>query len=179
MLQQIDFSILDWIQNHMRSEVLDRIMSVITHLGDKGILWLAVAAVLLFSEKNRKCGITMLLGLLSGVLVGNLLLKNLVERSRPCWINTSVAMLVSIPRDYSFPSGHTLASFIAATVLLYYDKRMGIPALLIAVLIAFSRLYLYVHFPTDVLAGMLLGIFLGGAVIFFTNRTLFRHTSQS
>ena len=95
------------------------------------------------------------------ILIGNLALKNLIARSRPCWINTGVSMLVSVPTDYSFPSGHTLHCFIAATVLMYYDRRLGIPALVMAVLVGFSRLYLYVHFPTDVLAGAALGVGIG------------------
>lgn len=174
MIEHIDFRILDWIQQNLKCEMLDRIMSAITHLGDKGIFWMIAAIILLLPGKYRKCGITMLIGLLSGIVIGNLLLKNLIERSRPCWINTSVDMLINVPKDYSFPSGHTLSGFIAVTILMYYDKRMGLPALLIASLIAFSRLYLYVHFPTDVLAGMILGIALGCAAIFVTDRYLFK-----
>lgn len=149
-------------------------MSAITHLGDLGILWLITAIIILLLKKYRKCGITMLLGLLSGRVVGNLILKNLIQRSRPCWINTSVDMLISVPEDYSFPSAHTLSGFIAVTILMYYDKRIGIPAMLIASLIAFSRLYLYVHFPTDILAGMILGIVLGCITIWAANRYLFK-----
>lgn len=174
MLQHIDFMILDWIQQNLKCETLDRIMSAITHFGDKGILWLITAIIMLFLKKYRKCGITMLLALLSGIIIGNHLLKNLIERSRPCWINTSVDILINVPKDYSFPSGHTLSGFIAVTILMYYDKRIGLPALLIATLIAFSRLYLYVHFPTDILAGIILGIVLGYTAIFTANRYLFK-----
>ena len=100
-------------------------------------------------------------GLLEGVIVGNVLLKNIIARERPCWINETVNILIPIPQDYSFPSGHTLSSFIAAAIVMHTDKRMGIAAYALASMIAFSRLYLYVHFPTDVLAGALLGIIIG------------------
>lgn len=103
----------------------------------------------------------MLVGLLVGLLVGNICLKNLVARARPCWIDPGVPLLIGNPADYSFPSGHTLSSVIAATILYDTDKRFGIPAIILAVLIAFSRLYLYVHFPTDVLAAALLGVLIG------------------
>lgn len=145
-------------------------MCVVTRLGDKGILWLVIAAILLFFKKYRKCSVTMVTGLLSGVLIGNVLLKNIIARPRPCWLNTAVDMLISVPTDYSFPSGHTLSSFIAVTVLMYYNRYFGFAGLIMALFIAFSRLYLYVHFPTDVLAGAVLGVLLGCFSIFIVNR---------
>ena len=95
------------------------------------------------------------------VIIGNVLLKNLIARERPCWINETVNMFISIPQDYSFPSGHTLSSFVAATIIIHHDKRLGIAAYVLAFMIAFSRLYLYVHFPSDVLAGVLIGVIIG------------------
>ena len=110
--------------------------------------------------------------LLFGFLVGNMTLKPLVGRIRPYDFNTlrEIPLLVERLSDYSFPSGHTLASLEGATVLLIRDKRLGIPAMIAAILVALSRLYLYVHYPTDVLAGALLGIlfaFLGVWVVKF------------
>lgn len=102
----------------------------------------------------------MAMGLILCGLFGNIILKHLVARSRPCWIR-AIDMLVAIPTDYSFPSGHSMASFASAVVLFQYDRRIGIPALILAALIALSRLYLYVHFPTDVLVGTLMGILFG------------------
>lgn len=164
MLQQIqtlDFQILDWIRQNLRNPFLDTVMPALTALGNAGILWIVIAVVLLFIKSRRRCGVTMAAGLIADLLIGLVLLKNLIGRARPCWINPSVPLLISSPTDYSFPSGHTLASFTAAVILLRHDRRLGIPALILAALIAFSRLYLYVHFPSDVLAGLLLGILIG------------------
>lgn len=101
------------------------------------------------------------MGLLAGLLVGNVALKHLVARSRPCWLDPSVQLLIATPTDYSFPSGHTLSSTIAATILAKTDRRFGYAAISLAVLIALSRLYLYVHFPSDVFAAALLGLLIG------------------
>ena len=95
------------------------------------------------------------------LLCGNLLLKPLIGRIRPFNVQDAITLLIAAPLDYSFPSGHTMSSFAAAMVLLLTDRRMGIPAMLLAGLIAFSRMYLYVHYPTDILGGALLGILCG------------------
>ena len=139
-------------------------MPVITHLGSAGIIWILWAFVLICIRKYRTCGIKMLAGMLMGLIIGNLILKNLVARDRPCWIDTDILMLISVPEDYSFPSGHTLASTISAVILMQEDKELGIPAVMLAVLIAFSRMYLFVHFPTDILGGLILGLIIGFSV---------------
>ena len=158
-ITRIDFSILYWIQNTFRCAFLDFLMPGITFLGNAGLIWLLIAAVLLFQKKYRRTGILLLAGLLAGVLIGNVALKNLVARARPCWIDTAVRMLVSVPKDFSFPSGHTSASFAAATALyLAKERKLFIPTLMLACLIAFSRMYLYVHYPTDIIGGLLIGI---------------------
>ena len=161
VIQQTDFQILDWIQADIRTSWLDWLMPKITFLCKAGWLWIAIALLCMIWEKHRRCGFSMAAGLILCGLFGNVLLKHLVARSRPCWINTNIDMLVRIPTDYSFPSGHSMVSFASAVVLLQYDKRIGIPAIILAALIAFSRLYLYVHFPTDVLVGTLMGILFG------------------
>lgn len=171
-MEQLDFQILDWIQEHLACAALDRVMPWLTRLGDHGILWIATALFFLLWRPKRRCGVALTAGLLGSLLIGNVIVKNLAARPRPCWIRPDIALLIASPTDYSFPSGHTLASFIAATILLYYDKRFGIPALILAVIIAFSRLYLYVHFPSDVLGGVLLGIAIGIGAIFLNERVL-------
>ena len=103
-------------------------------------------------------------GLAVGVLMGNVCLKNLIARPRPCWLDSSVRLLIADPTDYSFPSGHTLSSVIGATILTKTDRRFGYAAIPLAVLLAFSRLYLFVHFPSDVLAGAVLGLVIGEVV---------------
>ena len=160
-ITDIDFKILDFIQEHFSCGFLNFLMPKITFLGNGGMIWITAAIIMIFFKKYRKTGITIGTGLSAGVIIGNVLLKNLIARERPCWINDTVNMLISIPRDYSFPSGHTLSSFIAATIIMHHDKRMGIAAYVLASMIAFSRLYLYVHFPSDVLAGILIGIIIG------------------
>lgn len=171
-ITNIDIAILDFIQNNLRCEFLDAIVPPITHLAEKGILWIIVAVVLICFKKTRKTGFMVGAALLIGLALGNGVLKNVIGRIRPYNLDGSLLkeadLLVSGLSDFSFPSGHTLASFEAATVLLIRDKRMGIPALVIAILIALTRLYLYVHYPTDVIAGAALGIafaFLGVFVV--------------
>ena len=161
MVQQLDYAILDWLQTHLRCAFLDTLMPKVTLLAEYGVVLILLGLVLLCFKKYRVCGAAMLGGLAGGLMIGNVLLKNLVARPRPCWINTDISLLVAMPEDYSFPSGHTLHCFVAATVLMHYEKRLGIPAFVLAILVAFSRLYLYVHFPADVLAGAVLGIGIG------------------
>ena len=153
----MDFKIL-YLINNIHTPLLDKIMVFITKLGDAGIIWLALAIFFLFIKKTRKCGILMLISLILGLILGNILLKNLIQRARPCWIDTNILLLIPKPIDYSFPSGHTLASFEAATMIFLHNKKWGIPAMILAVLISFSRMYLFVHFPTDILSGAVLGI---------------------
>lgn len=168
-----ELKILDFIQEHFKCALLDWFMPFITKLGDKGIFWIAVAVVLLFTKKYRKTGAMMGVALLLGLLVGNLALKPLVARVRPYDMpGVNVELLVEHLADKSFPSGHALACFEAATVLMINDKRLGIPALIIAVLVALSRLYLYVHYPTDVIAGAVLGILFGFIACIIVNRVV-------
>lgn len=160
-IQLLDDQILRWIEQHMQGALLTPAMYFFTWIGELGAVWILLALVLLFLPKCRKTGIQLLLALLLCLLIGNLLLKPLIGRIRPCNIDMLREMLIARPQDFSFPSGHTLSSFAAATVLFLSNKKWGILALAAAACIAFSRLYFYVHYPTDVLAGLLLGILLG------------------
>ena len=153
----MDFKIL-YLINAWHSDILDKIMIFFTNLGDAGIFWIILAIILLFFKKTRKCGLLMLISMALGVIIGNGIIKNLVRRSRPCWLDSSIPLLIKNPSDFSFPSGHTLASFEAFVMIFLHNKKWGIASGIIALLIAFSRLYLFVHFPTDVLAGAILGI---------------------
>ena len=165
-LNEAELILLDGIQSLMQNRVFDVLMPIITFFGDAGWIWIAIGVFLFCFRKHRRAGLTMLVGLLCSLLIGNLLLKLTVARERPCWINEAVTLLIETPQDYSFPSGHTLASFIGATVLGLYRRKWGYIAFPLAALIAFSRLYLYVHYPTDVLASVLLGIAIGYAVTY-------------
>ena len=161
VVQSIDFAILDFIQANMRLPFSDTMMPFITHLGESGILWIILAIVLLCIKKYRREGFTVAAALILCLIFCNLLIKNIVARTRPFDINTAIELLIKPPTDFSFPSGHTAAAFATATALLLCkNKLLGIPVLILAVLIAFSRMYLYVHFPSDVLGGMILGVIL-------------------
>lgn len=157
-IQNLDFSILDWIQSHLRCGVLDWLLPKLTALGNFGVFWIAAALVCLEVKRFRKCGVAMANALIIGLLVGNITLKLLVARDRPCWISPLDTMLIATPKDYSFPSCHTLSGFAAAVPMLRYHRKWGIAAVTLAAVIALSRLYLYVHFPSDVLVGGILGI---------------------
>ena len=156
-----EFSILDWIQSNLRNPILDQLMPAITALGNSGLIWILLSGILLLMPKYRKTGAAVLAGLVLEVVCCNLILKPLVARIRPCDVNMAVQLLISRPDDFSFPSGHTGASFAAVSALCCSRSRLWIPSLVLAVLIAFSRLYLYVHYPTDILAGILLGVMAG------------------
>ena len=157
----MEIKILDMIQN-LHTTVGDHFFIGITKLGDAGIIWIFLTILLLILPKMRKYGLAMLVGLCIDVIVCNGLLKNLVARTRPCDVNTAIQLLISHPTDYSFPSGHTAVSFTAVTALfLAKEKILWKIALVLAVFIAFSRLYLYVHFPTDILGGVIVGVIAG------------------
>ncbi len=157
-----DLPVLDWIAANLWCPVLDVAMPIITILGDAGIFWIAVSVLFMITKKYRKTGIGMMLALLMGLLVCNIWLKPTVARIRPYdfqmqYFLKEIPLLAGAMHDFSFPSGHTIASFEAAVVILLNNKKLGIAAMILACLIAFSRLYLYVHYPTDVICSVILG----------------------
>ena len=156
-----DFPILDWIHEVFGCKFMDILMPIITLFGDGGIFWIACAVVVLFFPKTRKCGLTMGLALVMGVVICNMIMKPIIGRPRPVDLLATkdivLPFAVKVMHDFSFPSGHTIASFEASVAILMYNKKLGIPAVILAVLISFSRLYLYVHYVTDVLVSVVLG----------------------
>lgn len=162
-LNQIEAAWLHWLQDAAGCAFLDKVMPVITSLSDAGLFWIVLAAVLLCFRKTRRAGMTMGLALIFGLLVCNLTLKPLAARIRPFDFDPSIRLIVEHMSDYSFPSGHTTAAFEGAVGLWLHHKKPGWICLVLAVLIAFSRLYLMVHYPTDVLAGAILGSLLAFA----------------
>lgn len=185
-LAALDANILLFIQDNIRNPVLTAIMRPITHLGDKGIFWIILTLILLAFRKTRKAGICSMFALLFMVVLNNGIIKHLVDRIRPYEVIESLKILVAKPDDASFPSGHTASSFASCTALLLSlpmvtDRRRAriftVAAYILAVLIAFSRLYVGVHYPTDVLGGIVIGIlcgiagyFVGKAVIAFLQK---------
>ncbi len=153
-----EFYILDYIQSNFRTELLDKIMPIVSFMGKLSWIWVVIAIVCLFTKKFRRLGISLSSDLIFNLIAGNLIIKTIVARPRPCTLNKTVELISSVPFDTSFPSGHTLSAFGAATIIFIYNKWLGIIAYLFAFIMAFSRLYLYVHFPTDILFGAIFGI---------------------
>ncbi len=157
-----EFAILNFIQHYMRSDVMDQIMIAITHLGDAGMIWIILTALLLFIPTTRKVGIVLMAALIFDLVLCNFIVKPFIARTRPYDINTAIQLLIGRQEDYSFPSGHTAAG-IACVVGLYLTRHLirqrwlWKMALALSVLIAFSRMYLYVHFPTDIIGGVIVG----------------------
>lgn len=172
IIQNIDWSILFFIQNHMVNPINNKIMIFITSLGNIGLIWIVLSIIFILSKKHRNLGIMIIIGLILELIIGNGILKNIFQRPRPCWIDHSVHLLIPVPKDYSFPSAHAFSCFISGTIIAKYNKRWGIFALVLAALISFSRLYLFVHFPSDVLVGAILGVIFGNVIYNIFNRLI-------
>ena len=165
-----DLPILDWIQAHLQCTFLDVTMPIVTLFGDGGVFWIAVAVVLLLFAKYRKTGFSMGMALVLGLLVCNILLKPQVARIRPYNFQLQeygreITLLVKGLNDYSFPSGHTWSAVTGAWVITAANRKFAWWAIPLAAALAFSRLYLFVHFPSDILSGALIGAALGLAAV--------------
>lgn len=156
-----EWTILDFIQQHIKNDVLDAVMPTITFLGDAGIIWILISFALLISRKHRKTGIILIMAMVIDAVLCNGIIKPLIGRMRPFEWNADITLLITPPKDASFPSGHTAISFAVVMVLYLRKERYWYLALILAILIAFSRMYLYVHFPTDILGGCVLGVLCG------------------
>ena len=158
-LYDLEFAINDWIASHLRSPILDPIMHALSFLGEVGWFFILVAVIFLCFKKTRRFGVAMAISLILSTLATNVILKPLIARPRPYEMRSIEGLdKVLMPSDASFPSGHTTVSFSAAFSLFWQDKKYGAPMLALAVLISFSRLYFYLHFPTDVLGGVVVGL---------------------
>lgn len=159
-IQQLDAQIILWIQEHVVCDGLNAPMLLISKMGNAGWFWILLGIfLLLWGIRNRKFaryGLALLLCLGTTALVCNVALKPMVGRIRPYDL-LGFSILVPPLADFSFPSGHTSSSFAAATAIYAMNRRWGTVAYVFAVLMGISRLYLGVHFPTDVLAGAVIG----------------------
>lgn len=153
-----EFYILNFIRDYISNPFLDFLMPFISFLGSFGLIWIVLFTVLIITKKYRSLGRSLASNFIFNFIGCNLIIKPIVARIRPYELNQSINLLVSAPNDYSFPSGHTLFAFGAATIIFLYNKKIGSLMYLFALLMGFSRLYLYVHFPTDVAFGAFLGI---------------------
>lgn len=166
-----DASVLLWIQENMRTDLMTTIMKAITRLGDGGSLWIVLAIVLLALNKTRKVGATSALALIITFLTVNVGIKNVVARTRPYEVIEGLTNLVGKQSDFSFPSGHSAHAFaVGVVILIMMPKKIGVPVFVISILMAFSRLYVGVHYPTDVIAGVVLGTIIAFISVFVVNK---------
>jgi len=177
IISNFDIYLLTFFMDNLRSEVLDNVMPFISALGNFGIIWIVIALFLIRQKQYRTVGITVLTALLLCGLIGNLGLKPLIARLRPEGIPPEIALLIPQPTDYSFPSGHTMSSFASAAVMLWHNKRAGCYTLLAATLMAYSRLYLCLHYPTDILGGIVLGSLIGMMAVLLVRAVHRRYNS--
>lgn len=165
IINNLDGVILLYIQQHMRQPMLTPIFKILTDMGNNGLFWLIIIITLLCFKKTRSVGLVALLSLAVCFIINNEILKNVIARPRPFIQLTQLNILIPKPTDFSFPSGHTASSFAAAGAFYFYgNKKWGISAFVLAGLIGFSRLYLGVHYPSDVLFGAFVGVLIGFVV---------------
>ena len=158
LLQKIDINTLKLIHDYSQNYIFDKIMPIITSLGNVGIVWIVISIILMLNKKYRYIGLMCISALILNAIVGEGILKHLVKRPRPFVSMTDVHLLISKPTSFSFPSGHTSSSFAVVGIICSQLKKYRIHVVLLASLIAFSRLYLFVHYPSDVLGGIVEGL---------------------
>lgn len=168
----MELNILEWINAHLHgSNVINQIFRFITYLGEEGIAWLLVGVTLLFFKRTRKAGLLVIAGFGAVVIINHFILKNLINRPRPFTESAELVEFIksigmSLPTSSSFPSGHTTISITTAVILTMCFGKKGAYAFIPAVLISLSRIFLCVHYPTDVLGGVVEGIILGLTVYY-------------
>lgn len=164
-LQNIDIKVLDLLNRKFRCQFLDKIMPLITAMGNCGIVWVLASICLVNNKNYRVKGYMIITSLVITTIIGEGIIKHLIKRTRPFVNMKDSKLLVSKPITYSFPSGHTASSFAAAGIFMNMDSSLSILVVIVASLIAFSRIYLNVHYPTDVVTGIILGLLCSKLVI--------------
>lgn len=157
-IKSIDTNIILFFGHKVQNSFLNPIMIFFTKIADMGLIWIFIGFILIINKKYRKVGITAITALIINSILGEGLIKNIIQRSRPFTIINNINLLIPAPTSYSFPSGHTSSSFACAIVIAYYLRKLLIPSISLAIIIAISRLYLQVHYPSDIIGGILLGI---------------------
>lgn len=170
-LLNLDKSLLYFFSTTLRNPVLDKLMPFLTNLNNHGELWIGISIILIINKNMdvRKLGISMLIGVIFGYLIGEAGLKNLLGRKRPIGTEFNYNFIIKVPTSFSFPSGHTSSSFAAFGVCLFKKAKYRYWVLGLAILMAFSRMYLHVHYPSDVLGGIILGLISGKVGVYLGN----------
>lgn len=158
LVSKIDRGVMRQIDSRMTCRFMNKFMPFMTMLGDLGTVWLVTAIFLLFMKRFRFYGVSVIATVCFCAFLCDVVIKPIVRRLRPFVTNTELRLLIRTPGGYSFPSGHTSSSVGAAYVLFQMNRWVGIAGFLVAALIALSRMYLHVHYPTDVMAGALIGL---------------------
>lgn len=156
-VNKFDNYILCSIKKYLQNKYLNILMRIITSMGNLGLIWIVIAVMILLNNKHKLSGYMVILTLIISTIIGEGIIKNIVKRVRPCNRCNNIKLLISRPISYSFPSGHALSSFAVAGVLSMYHAKYRFIFMGLAFLIALSRIYLYVHYPTDIIAGIILG----------------------
>lgn len=156
--QRIDIKILDFIDRYLRCVFLDKVMPIITGMGNGGMVWIFLSLYLIHSNNHKMEGYMVFTSLVLATIVGEGVIKHLIRRARPFSLIKERTLLIAKPMTYSFPSGHSASSFAVAGIFIIMNSSISVYITILATLIAFSRLYLDVHYPTDVLTGIILGI---------------------
>lgn len=157
-IQELDMNIVSYIHENWHNIVTDRFFTFITYISDGGIVWLTAAFIMLFFRKWRPVGVIMLLSLGISAVLTSFVIKYIVCRPRPFNVDPMLKLIIDVPSGlYSFPSGHSTASGAGAAAIALKSRRLGIPAIIVALLVGFSRVFMAVHYPTDVLCGLILG----------------------
>ena len=177
-LGMAEIPVLDFIRNNMTNSFFDAIFPFISMLCNHGEIWIVTAIVLLMFSKTRRTGLAAAIALLMGLVLVNMIMKPAIARIRPYDL-VNVSLIIDKPHDYSFPSGHTIASFEAFGAMIMTNKKLGFIALAPALLISFSRLYLYVHFPSDVIVSVILGILFAFIAVKITDVILKKYPKLS
>ena len=164
----LDFNIVLWVQQHVRSPFLSAFFIPFTTIGNAGILFILIGVLLLFFKRTRQSGILLLISLTISFILNDIVVKNIVQRPRPFNAFSQIVPLVPPPGKYSFPSGHTAAAFSSMVTFFFTQRKYAICGLVIALLMGISRIYVGVHYPTDVFFGALLGtaVAVTSAIIF-------------
>lgn len=150
--------------------VLDWFFKIISYTGDKGIVWIVAGIIFLLNKKTKKIGLCVILSLLCAVIINNFIIKEIFDRTRPFIADPTINLIIKAPVDSSFPSGHTATSFASAVSIFFFDRKKGAIALVYATFVGLSRIYLHVHYATDVIAGVIIGVIIARCIAVLLER---------